>query len=44
MTEKQFNDTVLTYGSMPVELIRAGMLNLSLTRETKSTWRFYGEP
>ncbi len=43
MTEKQFNDTVLTYGSMPIELIRAGMLNLPLTRDTKSTWRFYGE-
>jgi hypothetical protein len=41
MSEKQFNDTVLTYGSMPVELIRAGILNLPLTRETKSTWRFY---
>jgi uncharacterized protein (DUF885 family) len=41
MSEKQFNDTVLTYGSIPVELIRAGMLNLPLTRETKSTWRFY---
>jgi hypothetical protein len=43
MSEKQFNDTVLTYGSMPVELIRAGMLNVPLTRETKSSWRFYGE-
>ncbi len=43
LTEKQFNDTVLTYNSMPVELIRAGILNLPLTRDTKSTWRFYGE-
>jgi uncharacterized protein (DUF885 family) len=41
MSEKQFNDTVLTYNSMPIELIRAGMLNLPLTRDTKSTWRFY---
>jgi len=41
MSEKQFNDTVLTYNSMPIELIRAGMLNVPLTRETKSTWRFY---
>lgn len=41
MSEKAFNDTVLTYNSMPVELIRAGMLNLPLTRETQSTWRFY---
>lgn len=41
MSEKQFNDTVLTYNSMPIELIRAGMLNLPLTRETKPAWRFY---
>ena len=41
MSEKQFNDTVLTYNSMPIELIRAGMLNLPLARDTKSTWRFY---
>jgi uncharacterized protein (DUF885 family) len=41
MSEKQFNDTVLTYNAMPIELIRAGMLNLPLARDTKSTWRFY---
>jgi uncharacterized protein (DUF885 family) len=41
MSEKQFNDTVLTYNSMPIELIRAGMLNLPLTRDTKPSWRFY---
>ena len=41
MSEKQFNDTVLTYNSMPIELIRAGMLNLPLTRETQPAWRFY---
>ena len=40
-SEKQFNDTVLTYGPVPIELIRAGMLNLPLTRETKASWRFY---
>jgi hypothetical protein len=43
MTDKQFNDTLLTYNTMPIELIRAGMLNLPLTRDTRSTWRFYGE-
>ena len=42
MSDKQFNDTVLTYNTMPVELIRAGMLNLPLTRDTKPSWRFYG--
>ncbi len=44
MTDRQFNDTVLTYNSMPIELIRAGMLNLPLTRDTKSTWRFQDAP
>ena len=40
MPEKQFNDTVLTYGAIPIEFIRAGMLNLPLTRETQASWRF----
>jgi uncharacterized protein (DUF885 family) len=43
MSEKQFNDTVLTYGPMPVEFIRAGILNLPLARDTKSSWRFHGD-
>lgn len=43
MTNRQFHDTLLTYGAIPVELIRAGMLNLPLTPETTSTWRFAGE-
>lgn len=43
MSEKEFNDTVLTYNSMPVELIRAGMLRQPLSRDTKATWRFYDE-
>jgi len=43
MTDRQFNDTVLTYNAIPIELIRAGMLNTPLTRETKSGWQFAGE-
>lgn len=43
MTDRQFNDTVLTYNAIPIELIRAGMLNLPLTREAKSSWKFAGE-
>lgn len=41
MSEKEFNDTVLTYGSIPVELIRAGISNLPVSRDVKPTWRFY---
>ena len=43
MSEKQFNDTVLTYSSMPIELIRAGMLEVPLARDTKAAWRFYDD-
>ena len=41
MSEKQFNDAVLTYGPVPIEVIRAGLLNLPLARDTKAAWRFY---
>jgi uncharacterized protein (DUF885 family) len=40
MSEREFHDTVLSYGPIPVELIRAGMLNQRLSRDTKSTWKF----
>jgi len=42
MTEQKFNDTVLTYGPIPIELIRAGMLNVPLTRDTRASWKFAG--
>ncbi len=41
MSDQLFHDTVLSYGAIPVELIRANMLNLPLTRETKASWLFY---
>jgi hypothetical protein len=40
MTEREFNDAVLRYNAIPVELIRAGMLNLPLTPDTRPAWRF----
>ncbi|MFG0284982.1 MAG: DUF885 family protein [Phycisphaerales bacterium JB039] len=40
MTEKQFHDTVLLYNSMPIELIRAGLLDLPLTKDWRPSWRF----
>lgn len=42
MTDRQFNDTVLTYGAIPIEMIRAGMLNQPLTRDTTANWKFAG--
>ncbi len=43
MSEKEFNDLVLTYGRIPIEFMRAGMLNIPLTRETQANWKFAGE-
>lgn len=43
MTEKQFHDTVLSCSAIPIELIRAGMLDLPLTRNTRAQWKFAGD-
>jgi uncharacterized protein (DUF885 family) len=40
MKEKQFNDTVLTYGPIPVDFIRAGMLDPPLTAKYVPNWKF----
>lgn len=40
MTERQFNDAVLTYNAIPIELIRAGMLQLPLRHDSRAEWRF----
>jgi uncharacterized protein (DUF885 family) len=42
MTERQFHDTVLHEGMMPIELLRADMTNQTLTPEFKTSWAFYG--
>jgi uncharacterized protein (DUF885 family) len=42
MTERDFNDTVLTYNAIPVEMIRAGLENVPLTRDQPASWEFYG--
>jgi uncharacterized protein (DUF885 family) len=41
MTPCAFHDAVLTSGNMPIEMVRARLENLPLTRETRSSWRFY---
>ena len=43
MKERDFNDTLLTYGSIPIELVRAGVLNKPLTRDSEPAWNFAGE-
>jgi uncharacterized protein (DUF885 family) len=44
MTEKQFNDAVLTCGPIPIELVRATLLNIPLRRDQKPEWRFAAAP
>ncbi|WP_375448535.1 DUF885 family protein [uncultured Fibrella sp.] len=41
MTYKQFHDTIMQENAMPVDMVRAILTNQKLTREYKSTWRFY---
>jgi hypothetical protein len=42
MTERQFHDSLLHEGSMPIELLRADLTRQKLTRDFKTSWEFYG--
>jgi uncharacterized protein (DUF885 family) len=42
MTERAFHDALLTYGPIPIELIRATMLGVPLSPDTRASWRFAG--
>ena len=42
MTEREFHDAVLQGGPMPIELVRARLLNLPLTRDHEAQWEFAG--
>ncbi|MBL8764256.1 MAG: DUF885 domain-containing protein [Phycisphaerae bacterium] len=44
MTDRQFHDAVLTYGPIPIELIRAGITDRPVPRDGTSSWRFAGDP
>lgn len=41
MTNRQFNDALLHENRIPIEMIRAVLTNQKLTRDYKTTWRFY---
>jgi len=43
MTDKQFNDTILHENSMPIEILRADMENLTLTKDYPAQWKFYSD-
>jgi uncharacterized protein (DUF885 family) len=42
MTNRQFHDTVMQTGSLPVELVRASVTKQLLPAGFKTTWRFAG--
>ena len=44
MTARQFHDSIMQGGQMPVELVRARLTGQPLTADFKSQWRFYGDP
>jgi hypothetical protein len=40
MTTRQFHDAVLEGGPMPIEMVRARLLNAPLTRDYAPRWKF----
>jgi uncharacterized protein (DUF885 family) len=40
LTEKQFHDTILQLGPIPIELVRASLLKQQLTADFKTSWKF----
>jgi uncharacterized protein (DUF885 family) len=40
MTEQQFHDAILKFGPIPVELIRASLLQQPLTPDYRTQWKF----
>ena len=43
LTDRQFHDAILKENFAPVELIRASLTKQPLTKEFKSSWKFYGD-
>jgi len=43
MTLKQFNDTFLRQGEMPIEMMRVAIEKLPLTRNYIPNWKYYGD-
>ena len=43
MKEKDFHDSVLRGGTMPIEMVRASVSGTKLPRDYRSSWKFAGE-
>jgi hypothetical protein len=44
MTDREFHDRILTGGRMPIEMVRARLLDQPPARDFQASWRFYGDP
>lgn len=44
MSNREFHDTILQGGRMPIEMVRARLLGLELSRDHTPSWRFAGDP
>ena len=44
MSEREFHDTILKGGRMPIEMVRARLLGEVPARDFRAAWRFYGDP
>jgi uncharacterized protein (DUF885 family) len=42
MTDRAFHDAILKENRIPIEMVRAILTKQKLTRDFKSSWRFYG--
>jgi uncharacterized protein (DUF885 family) len=42
LSNRQFNDALLHENRIPIEMIRAILINQKLTRDYRTNWRFYG--
>jgi uncharacterized protein (DUF885 family) len=42
MTDRDFHDTILKENRIPIEMVRAVLTKQKVTRDFKSSWRFYG--
>jgi uncharacterized protein (DUF885 family) len=42
ITNRQFNDAVLHENEMPIEMLRVALTNQKVTRDFKTSWKFYG--
>jgi uncharacterized protein (DUF885 family) len=44
MTAREFHDSIMQGGRLPIELVRARLTGQKLSPDFRSEWRFYGDP